>query len=206
MPWYQAGKENGFTYFLKYPTARDPSFEVTDEYLNALERAYHQGQFDVGISNVEDTSSIVFDFLATNGVTTTQQAYALGRQTVDQDPGGSIDPNYISGTANTPGVYPVTPPAQLPTQPGGVPMPGQQDAYGTVSTAGAEGSRVPPSPQYSGPPSGPGGTYAGDYGGYNPVMVPGFGSASFSLSSINPFYLAAGAALLWLVFRKKKGS
>jgi hypothetical protein len=214
MPYYRPGIERGFSRFNTFDVmGRMPLWLVTDEYLNALERAYHQGQYDAGISNVEDTSSIVFDFLAVNNITTTEQAYALGRAQSDPDPGGSVDPNFLSGTANTPGLFPNTPAAQpaayVPI--GGVPMPGQQDANGTVTTSvqSREGYQGPPDVRYSGPPGGAVGGWAGGSSGIasqptNSGSYPAFGSSSGILASFsNPYMLAAAALLAYFIFKRK---
>src|SRR5688572_22355417 len=110
MPWYQPGDPRGYSKFFDGPDSStgyvDPDrtieWEVTDEYLHALEQAFHQGQFDSGITNVEDTSARVFDFLAANFVTTTEEAYRLGRAQRETDPGGSVDPAFEQHVPGSP--------------------------------------------------------------------------------------------------------
>lgn len=159
MPWYQPCATRGYSKFYDQGsgepgTPTDPDravqYEVTDEYLNALERAFHQGQYDAGITNVEDTSAIVFDFLAENCITDTEAAYRLGKAQKDQDPGGSVDPNYLDPSVNRPGFVEPTPARQ-----------DMSTVYGTTATpegqpaAPAGGGSAGWSPQPIGGTAGP---------------------------------------------------
>jgi hypothetical protein len=81
--------------------------------------------------------------------------------------------------------------------PGGVPMPGQQDAYGQVTTSGIEGTRTAPSAALSGPPSSLGGGYAN-------APVSTSAPLTALVSGLNPYYVAAGVVLLYLWMKGQK--
>jgi hypothetical protein len=222
MPWYQPCVPRGYSKFydgtpqtnamtqaeraaagLPDDPDRMVQYEVTDQYLNALESAFHQGQFDAGIDNVEDTSSRVFDFLAENCITTTEEAYRLGRAQKNMDPGGSVDPNYLDPSVNRPGfvaptperqdmsvVFGVSGPAGQPPQPSG----GGSTPWSPQPAGGTAG----PSPLASGPPIIFGG------GGNTGVVPPGTPNSTIPRSSgVNWLLIAAAVAAAWFLLKDR---
>jgi hypothetical protein len=205
MPWYQPCESRGYSKFFDGPDSstgyvdpdRVPQFEVTDEYLNALQRAYHQGQYDAGITNVEDTSRIVFDFLAANCITDTESAYRLGRAQKDPDPGGSVDPNYSNPSTNTPGVIAPTPAAQgdMSIVYGNGASPAGQPSQPTG------GGTTPWSPQPAGGTAGPSPLSSG---GSNSGFIPTAASGSpvpIAGGGINWMLIFAVAAGAWFLLK-----
>jgi hypothetical protein len=218
MPWYQPCATRGYSKFydgtpqgntmtqaeraaagIPDDPDRVAQWEVTDEYLNALERAFHQGQFDAGIDNVEDTSSRVFDFLAENCIDNTEAAYRLGRAQTNPDPGGSIDPNYSNPATNTPGVIPDTPIARPAPAPGG----DMSAVYGASSTPAGQplqptgGGSAGWSPQPAGGLFGPSplSSNTGYTGSASGVLSPAGGRG------INWLLIAAVAAAAWFLLK-----
>lgn len=195
LPWYQPCATRGYSKF--YDQESDPDralqFEVTDGYLAALEKAFHQGQFDAGITNVEDTSRNVFDFLAENCVETTEAAYRLGRAQKDMDPGGSVDPGYMDPSVNTPGAIPTTPVKQDMSVVYGVNNPSGQPAQPSG------GGTTPWSPQPSGGTFGPSPLASGFAGGGGTAGGAVMGSTAGGGINWMLVLLAAGAA--WFLLR-----
>lgn len=214
MPWYQPCDPRGYSKFYDGPdTQVDPlgdrdraaQYEVTDEYLKALERAFHQGQFDAGITNVEDTSAYVFDFLAANCITDTEGAYRLGRAQRDMDPGGSVDPGYTDPNINRPGFIEPTPSASVDSSRTSGDM---SVVYGVTNPEGqpaqpAGGGTTPWSPQPSGGLFGPSPTNTGFTGSPTGVLSP---TSSSARGGINWFLILAIAAGAWFLTRKGGGS
>lgn len=232
MPWYQPCVARGYSKFYDGTEAGrnmtqaeraaagipdDPDrmvqYEVTDAYLNALERAFHQGQFDAGIDNVEDTSAIVFDFLAENCITTTEEAYRLGRAQKNMDPGGSVDPNYLDPSVNRPGFVAPTPERQDMSVVYGVTNPSGQPA------APSGGGSTPWSPQPTNGTAGPAPMNTGIAGGLGlpnssvprlPLTGGGTVTAGgvtvtggVSSGGINWLLIAAAVAAAWFLLKDR---
>lgn len=200
MPWYQPCDPRGYTKFFDGPDSstgyvdpdRTAQWEVTDEYLHALEAAYRQGFFDAGGQNVEDTGALVFDKLAANCVQTTEDAYRVGRADAPianaLDPGGTVD---ISGIGSVPGTA-------IPS------TPAMQDA-GMIYAAGATPSGQPSQPVGVSVPyvapigSGPSSSSYGTGGGGLTTLL----SPRTATGGINWLLIAAVAAGAWFLLRKR---
>ena len=185
--------------------------------MQALENAFRQGFFDNGGTNMDDTGSALFDLLAENCVTTTQQANALGRSIGAQnraapvDPGGAVDIPHLAGAEYIPNA-PVGP---TPSPTGA----GLDVVYGAGS--GPQGQPALPETGYATPfGSGGygGGVVSGASGGFSSsgfaasggVRIDGPGGTPIGISfgqgagagGINWLLIAAVAAGAYFLLRK----
>lgn len=126
MPWYEPCASNGYSKFYSAPQLREDRFIVSDNYLQALCRAYRQAYTNAGGPDYEDSDDVLLDILASNCVGGTSDAASLGERHAQRDRDAGQD--YHPPSLPMGGAIPSTPPT-------GVILPTQTQEPGTVYTA-----------------------------------------------------------------------